>query len=749
MENMTITTRFTVSIVLITTFCMLLFGGYQYTSIKNRLYGELTGKVERDLDSTRVAIAEPLYNYDDPTINGIIRAIMNNESLLSIIVYSLENGKEIPSHGYYRDGAGAVTQGVKPVAEEGMLVSETDLSYYDSSIGKIVIQASITQLKYKLHQMLIGELLRILILNIILILFIVTVVRSRFLRPIIALTNAAQDIADGNLSRNIELDSDDEIGQLSRSLVTMKNSILSQLQTLEERNFELFRSQKDLSTTLNSIGDAVIATDAQGRIVRMNPVAEELTGWKLEDAREKLLQEVFVIINADTRDLCGNPVEIVLSTETIVGLANHTLLIAKDKTEYHIADSGAPIRDESGEIIGVVLVFRDVTKEYALENQLLQSQKLEAVGQLAGGVAHDFNNMLGGIIGSADLLGMYLSDDPKARKYHNMILDAAERAAGLTQNLLTFARTTPRASTVINIHELLIKANELLENTLDKGIRLQVELLAENSSVVADPSQLQSVFLNLGINGSHAMPEGGILDISSINIELDDVYCRLSTFDLSPGSYLEIEIRDTGQGIDPVHISRIFDPFFTTKEQGKGTGLGLAVAYGAIKQHQGAITVYSEPGSGTVFNILLPLAEGSVVKKARALNEFKKGTGRILVVDDEDLMRVTAEAILENLGYEVLVAKDGQHAMEIYSKQEKEIDLVLLDMVMPVMNGRECFSALKKYDSDVKVIISSGFSQEENLNELKSMGLLGFIRKPYRSVDLSRIVHDALANKED
>jgi CheY-like chemotaxis protein len=239
------------------------------------------------------------------------------------------------------------------------------------------------------------------------------------------------------------------------------------------------------------------------------------------------------------------------------------------------------------------------------------------------------------------------------------------------------------------------------------------------------------------------MPTGGTLSVTSRNIALDSSYCRTSRFPLSPGDYIEIEIKDTGCGIPEELLDKIFDPFFTTKEQGKGTGLGLAALYGTVQQHKGAVYVSSTVDLGTRFQLLLPVGyENDVADKTRP--DKKRGSGIILVVDDEEVMRLTAKAILEDLGYAVVLAENGQEALDIYMKRSGLFDAVVLDMIMPVMNGKDCFKKLIEYDKDACIILSSGFTREGDLDGLRKMGLAGFIRKPYRSNELSQIIHRAL-----
>ncbi len=381
-----------------------------------------------------------------------------------------------------------------------------------------------------------------------------------------------------------------------------------------------------------------------------------------------------------------------------------------------------------------------------LEYQLHHAQKMEAIGTLAGGVAHDFNNMLGGIMGATELLAFYLPDDAKARQLHQIILESAIRAADLTRQLLTFSRQTIKLSTTINLHKIIEEVITLIQRTLDKQISLEVNLGAERSIIVGDPSLLHNAVLNLCINASHALPAGGTLCLNTQEITLDEHFCKTSSFELHSGQYIEIEVRDNGCGIAQEHLGRIFEPFFTTKETGKGTGLGLSSVYGTVQQHSGSITVYSEQGIGSTFQILLPLTENSKICEM-PVGEVKRGSGSILVVDDEEVMRSTAKAILEALGYEVILAEDGQVALDLFSQHKDRIDLVLLDMIMPVMNGRECFEKLKKQDPQVSVILSSGFSTEDDLQEMKISGLKGFIRKPYLTSKLSQIVHEVLFEK--
>jgi PAS domain S-box-containing protein len=522
--------------------------------------------------------------------------------------------------------------------------------------------------------------------------------------------------------------------------------LLMTIKRRKQAELLLRESEENLSITLNSIGDAVIATDANGRVTKINPVAERLTGWRAEDAEGERLETVFHIINALSGKIVESPFQKVMNTGLIVGLANHTVLVAKDKSECQIADSGAPIKDTHGKIIGVVLVFRDVTEEYELREQLVQSQKMEAIGQLAGGVAHDFNNMLGGIIASADMLSLELSDGSEQMDLCEGIIKTSERAAELTGQLLTFSRKGTLHLQNVDFHEIIRQTKSILTRSMDKRITIEVsDLNASEFMVYGDAGQLESIILNLAINARDAMKRIGDIRIATRNVEISQVDCDASTFELHPGKFVSVTVTDTGEGMSGDVLSHIFEPFFTTKELGKGTGLGLAAVYGAVTRHQGSITVSSEEGIGTEFEILMPVAVDQDTPLEHLSSEVvHSGSGTILLVDDEDIIRITVSKILESMGYDVLTAENGEAAIERFKESQSEIRVVLLDLIMPAMDGEECFHVLKRIDPDVNVIISSGYSRDIAVKELQDEGVAGFIKKPYRSRELGDILGGVL-----
>lgn len=569
-------------------------------------------------------------------------------------------------------------------------------------------------------------------------------------RPLSKLASAAREIKETGIgATEIPQSGPTETRELGRCLGDMVASIGNALREKENSLEAKQRSEEDLRITLDSIVDAVISTDRAGRIVRMNPVAETLTGWHLDEAKNRPLDEIFRTEDPLTREPVLNPVEHVLATSDASSAEEHAILLAREGNECTISIVATPIRSQDGEMRGVVLVFRDVTRELALRQQLQHSQKMDAIGQLAGGIAHDFNNMLGGILSAAELSNLQLPEDSKIKKNNQLIIDTARRAAGLTGQLLSFARRRPSITTQIGVHRLLEEVTLLLQNTIDRKTEFSMELKAKNDVIEGDPSQLQSIFMNLGINAAHAMENGGTIRITTSEIELDETYCSASDFEILPGSYLMVEVEDEGKGIAPKDLDHIFEPFFTTKGIGKGTGLGLAAVYGAVSQHKGEITVSSKVGVGSRFQVRLPFVLNgqaeSIVSEAES--ELASGKGRVLVVDDEMVVRKTAKPMLEHLGYEVVLAENGKSGLEIFQQDPESFDLVLMDMIMPEMNGLDCFTAMKAIKPDVCVVFCSGFTHKEDLEQLKASGARDIISKPYGIATLSRIIRDALDEK--
>ncbi len=516
----------------------------------------------------------------------------------------------------------------------------------------------------------------------------------------------------------------------------------AQDEMIEALEKSLHESEQWLATTLNSIGDGVIATDTRGRVTFVNPVAEQLTGWSQEEAAGNLLGEVFHIINEKTRERCDNPFEKIMKLGRIVGLANHTVLVAKDGTERPIADSGAPIRDEPGNILGTVVVFHDITEQKRMEDDILKlkTERMESISILAGGIAHDFNNILTGILGSTSLAKLCCTEEMVKEKL-TKIEKAALQAKDLTQQLLTFSKGGAPIKRITSLGEL-IKDSTMFALRGSKA-RYHFEIPADLWPVEVDEGQISQVISNLIINADQAMPTGG-----AIQVEAQNITCNSdSSLPLDPGKYVEISIKDQGVGIPEKNLTKIFDPYFTTKEG--GSGLGLTTSYSIIKNHDGLIMVESELGVGTTFYMYLPASKGEVRMRKEEIGIMAEGKGKILLMDDEESILDATGEVLVYLGYEVEVARDGLEAIELYKKAQDEdpFDAVIVDLtIRGKMGGRETIQHLLEIDPSVKAIVSSGYSDDPVMANYREYGFSGVVRKPYTIKELNRTLHEVLGD---
>ncbi|MCK5295846.1 MAG: cache domain-containing protein, partial [Alphaproteobacteria bacterium] len=515
-----------------------------------------------------------------------------------------------------------------------------------------------------------------------------------------------------------------------------------------QASLQLRKSKENLYVTLNSIGDAIIATDIKSKITMMNPVAAKLTGWEEEEALGKSIDEIFHLSNGDAINIVESSIEDSSNKQEEFIHHGNDILISRNNEQCHISSRSAPIKKRSGKIAGTVIVFNDITKQYELEDQLRQSQKMEAIGQLAGGISHDFNNMLAGIIGGAVILSEKIGENYNLTRHVDMIIEAAERASMLTSKLCDFSRKGKILSSPVDIHTSIKDTCIMLEHSVNRSIRIVTELNAKNSIVIGDHVQIQNIVLNLCLNARDAISGKGEIKISTETVELDSFFCQNSSFNVKPDSYVEISVSDNGSGIESKNLKKIFEPFFTTKNVGEGTGLGLSAVYGSVKDHNGDIHTYSELGKGSVFKIFLPLSK-ETIRIEKNKTEIKKGTGCVLVVDDEPIVQKMVEDMLHLLGYKTLVASNGKEGVEVYKKHGDKIDLVFLDMIMPEMNGHDVFYALMEINSDVKVLLASGFSFDTSISKIIKDGASDFIKKPFHYIELGKAIADILDKKTD
>jgi PAS domain S-box-containing protein len=516
----------------------------------------------------------------------------------------------------------------------------------------------------------------------------------------------------------------------------------------ERRRFEqeIAADKESLAVTLRSIEDGVITTDVQGKIIMINNAGETLTGWTSKEAIGRSLKSVYNIaidLQAQARaQKSGSRSE---AQSILLSMPENATLRSRQGREHIIEQVASPIRDSKNEVAGVVLVFRDITERQRNEAERRKAETLEQLGLLAGGIAHDFNNLLTAIIGNISLASLLLPPNDEMGTRLNDAKNASMRARDLAQQLLTFARGGAPIKKTASI-------GKLIQDTVSfslRGSHSRSEFLfgADLWPAEIDPGQISQVIANLVVNADQAMPNGGTLRVSCDNFAYDSTSSPAVT-DLTPGDYIRIAIRDEGVGISEDCIKRIFDPYFTTKP--KGNGLGLATTYSIVKNHNGLITVESKIHFGSTFTIYLPALRHHQIpaEPPRQMNEVVSGTGRILIVDDEEAIRALVEFTLERLGYKVSQAESALEGVELYRQKleaGERFDAVILDLTLPGgMGGKEALKKLIEIDPTVNAIVSSGYAMDATMSRYQDFGFRGVIAKPYEAAELGKIVHEVI-----
>lgn len=511
----------------------------------------------------------------------------------------------------------------------------------------------------------------------------------------------------------------------------------------------LKESEENLRITLASIGEGFIATDENGYITRMNSIAEKLCGWRFPEAKGQPLRRIFLV--EDTLNTA--PVELNLSPnqKTAKSSSSHHYfrLLKKNGGECFISYTLSPIKNHNNQIVGYVLVFQDTSSQIEMEQRLRQSNKLKAIGHLAGGVAHDFNNMLGGILGAAEVLSLKIQDNPEQQAMLDLIRNVVGKAAKLVNKLLTFSRAGQRHMQITEIQSCIQNAVDLLSHSIDKRIQVRTEFPAEKNYIYGDVVLLENIFLNLGVNARDAMPEGGILTYRVQETYLDKDFCQKSAFDLKEGSYIKVCISDTGKGISQSIRERIFEPFFTTKQTGEGTGLGLSEVYGAVQDHKGAVELQSEIGKGSCFSLYFPKSQSQAKELEKAVQKHSGDFPEcILLIEDDVNLSEMVKKMLEQKDVRVLQAMDGEEGIEVFKNHQNQIDLILLDTIMPNMDGPQCFKVLKKMEPEIKVILLSGYTRVKNIDSLMDLGLKAFLHKPFSFSELIDCIYEVYQRED-
>ena len=510
-------------------------------------------------------------------------------------------------------------------------------------------------------------------------------------------------------------------------------------------NEELDEKREHLAVTLRSIADGVITTDALGNIVFVNNVTEIMTGWSQEAAVGKSFHEVFNTVHELSGIPCRNMVESILASEQVAEMEEHTVLIAINGARHVIENSGAPIFDGNGKIIGTVLVYRDVTDEKILARELAKAKKLESVGVLAGGIAHDFNNILTAILGNIELAELHIAPASEANLLLAEARQASIRARDLTQQLLTFAKGGDPVKHTSSIGQIISESADFVLR--GSSVMCNYNIPEELWMCDVDTGQISQVIQNIVINARDAMIKGGVIEVSCRNVT--DVISY--NMNMVEGMYVEILIADSGSGIPVDVIESIFDPFFTTKNE--GSGLGLSISHSIIKRHKGSISAQSAPSKGTIITILLPATEAIVVQDTTMKEQgyAEVGDASILIMDDELMIRKVTKHMLERSGHDVLLAENGEEAIRIYRDYHESkhcIDVVVMDLTIPGgMGGREAVQEILKINPEAKVIVASGYSTDPVMANYREYGFVASIVKPFRLTEINSLINEVITEK--
>ena len=838
------------------------------TSIQlyNEFQHDVTGinqKLNQIKISYKKSITDAVWVSDTNQLQTILNGITE---LPDIILSKVESKNTI-----------GVSSGIS--SEDEVVTAKVELNYFYNNkeihIGDLTVVASLIDVYKRMYNRLWIILLSNALKTALVVIFIYFLFARLVTRHLTTISDYSENYDSSDKNKKLVLNRSrhdrDEFDSVVESINGMHERLREQVAEINKQISEVDKQKQNLSQTLNSIGDAVIATDEKGNVTRMNPVAEDLTGWSLQEAQGQPLKAVFPIVNASTREPIENPVDKVIATGETIYLSNHTTLISKDGTEYQIADSAAAIRSDD-KILGMVLVFNDVTEQYRLrqdiinsekkyqilatvapvgifytdaqggclyvnkkwseitgisfenakgdgwlkglfhedkdlvfaqwsrlanegipfkleyrfqhedgicwvlgealaekgkddetigyvgtitditdrkekDEQLRRSQKMDALGKLTGGIVHDYNNMLGIVLGYSDLIKEMAHEQPKLTEYINEIRHAGERGAKLTKNLLTFSRHDSSENKIVNLNTLLESSQHMLEKTLTVRISLVYELEKNCWPIHLDEGDLEDAILNMSINAMHSIEGTGQLTFETRNEAIKEIDAQ--HLEIPAGDYVLLSIADTGCGMDTKTKENIFDPFFSTKGE-FGTGLGLSQVYGFTQRSKGNITILSELGHGSLFTLYFPRhyenePEDKQFKEEDGTN--LSGNQSILVVDDEPALATLTSHILTQQGYQAFIANNAKEALLILAKEH--IDVLLTDVIMPEMDGYELAAIVQEKYPNIKIQLASGFNDDRHVNNINDSLHENLLHKPYHSKKLLLRIRELLNGSAD
>ncbi len=516
---------------------------------------------------------------------------------------------------------------------------------------------------------------------------------------------------------------------LQRALIGRKDCLLAVARDITQRK-RAEEKLREQATLLDHARDAILVRDLQDRIVFWNRSAERLFGWTAEE-----------VVGKNVRDLLyqKDSTQFDQARRTLIETgewSGELLLVSKDGNDISVDSRWTLVRNEDNEPKAVLVIDTDITEKKKMEKQFLRAQRMESIGTLAGGIAHDLNNVLSPILMSLEVLKLKYIDQ-ESQVWLTLLQASAERGASMVKQILSFARGSEGKRVILQPRHLLRDVVKILKETFPRSIDVRFDLPSNLWTITADPTQLHQVLMNLCVNARDALPDGGSITIRAEHSTIDENYAQMD-LEAQAGDFVKITVADTGTGMDQNVIDRIFEPFFTTKEVGKGTGLGLSTALAIVKSHEGFINVYSEVGKGTAFTVYLPASSVTEEKRLpQRMSDFPTGRGElVLVVDDDDSIRQITKSTLETFGYRVLLAGDGTEAVVVYEANRDDIKVVLTDMMMPLMDGQATIRALRRLTPNVKIISASGLADDAKAVEAARSGVETFLPKPYTAEQL-------------
>ena len=653
-------------------------------------------------------------------LNGHHKIIAHRETDRIFLKPPMELIEQIKNHSrilQFRDAKGQNLVGA--CFDPSKLPS--DIRRHDDTIDWIVV---IVQNEKEMFRPLTDMIWKIGVYSLIIcgVVVILAILFSRTITgPIKTLTEGAEILGGGDLGHRVTVGTRDELQQLARSFNLMAE--------------KLHQLQSYLASIIDSMPSVLIGVNVHGRITLWNSEASRSTGLSSEDALGRPLAEAFPRLGPEM-DLVRDAVktrEVRLATRK-AHPTDHEIRY-EDITIY-------PLADEEDE--GVVIRVDDVTEKVRLEKMVIQNEKMQSVGVLAAGIAHDFNNILAAIMGYTELARLTSSNSPTTLNYLDQLLLASKRAKELVQQILEFSRKSNAEKRPVDIGAIIKETLKLLRASIPSTIEIERNVESNMGAVEADPTQIHQIVMNLCTNAFHAMGrEGGRLSVDLTPVDIGPESLAAHP-DLKPGPYLRLTVNDTGHGMDPATASRIFEPYFTTKKTGEGTGMGLATVHGIVKNHGGDIRVYSRPGAGTTFHVLLPMAEGRTEKPPESPNVFQEGHERILLVDDEEFLVDIGRSMLTRLGYRVDSRTSSPDALTAFKSRPDQYDLIITDMTMPKMTGATLSTEIRKIRPDIPIIVCTGYSSELTSENPEDIGVNRILLKPLNLAELSQAVRQVL-----